>query len=534
MKCTLYIYPISTLVLSIYNIIKINDGYIAVGDYSKYKDEGEIYSHSINKDLETLTYNYGLIMKLDEQFNVEWSNLFGGSNVDLFYDIVETDSNYIVVGESSSVDGDMADISKGNLAWINDAIVVSYDKDGNLVDKKAFGTSGNDRFKNIVKVEDGYITIGYSTETDIDLNGSSNAGAIVVKYDNALNYVSYKVLGNSNDDTARGIVVDNDKVVVVASLINENNYIDGMIVSLDKDLNILSSSKFDGGNSDIFRDIISTDEGYIISGGTFSNGDSIYDFIDPYSKGAKDAILVKYNKNLELDRSFTKNIDVSLIPKEVVKNYGTSIPSYENKETLELYTSNNPSEDIGNWCNQRQVLYGEKDNYKYVYCLQPFNSSDIIEMMERTNTNGVGFIQGLNDYKINKNLDKVDIDNCWFRLYLEYNPDLSNIKLIFNGERHTFEESVNLGYIEPLVIHGNNNNTAFSGINIVNDTATALSGGLLTVGTRGYPSYVYFYFKTKSSGFEGISLEISEEAGDTNHFMLAALRNFEISLSKAE
>ena len=512
------------------DIKKIDGGYIAVGWYVYYKENGEIYSSSKNKDI--YGYNEGLIMKLDEQFNVIWSNFFGGTKPDEFNSIIFDNDKYIVVGSTQSIDYDIADISKGNTNWVYDSIIVSYDENGNLIRKSAFGSSQNDSFNDVVKKDNEYFVVGYSQKNDIDLINDSNSGGIIVKYDKNLNYITHKVIGANSSDNIRDIILDDGNIIVLSNLINDNQYVDSGITVLDKNLNVLRETRFDGGNTDVFYSIDKASSGYIVSGYTYSKGSSINDYIDPYSKGNGDAILIKYDKSLNIDKSFNRTISEILIPKEVVKDYGTGIPSYENMDNLKLYTTNNPSEDIGNWCSTEHVLYGEKDNYKFVYCLKPFNRYDQINVIKYNNGSGVKLLNGLNDYKLNENIDKINLNDSWFRLYFMYNYDISNIKLIFNNNKYTIQECVDLGYIEPLVIYGNNQNVN-SSANVINDTASAISGGKLS-GLKGLPAYVYYYFKTKSFGFEGISFQSEDEPNEINHFTLTAYRNFDISLSKAE
>lgn len=511
----------------IYNIKKIDGGYIAVGNINNDTYKDEIYDKRIN---DYNGYGDAIIMKLNNSFEVVWSSYFGGTNAEVFREFIITSFGYVVVGQGRSLDGDMSDIYVDTATYVYDGIIVSYDKSGNILNKEAFGSSADDSFANLIEVNDNYIVVGYAGNNDLDLADTGKSGAIIVKYDKNLNFEKYTVLENNNSNDFRDIILDNDRIIVVGNIFDNNLYSDGVILEINENLNIIKQKKFKGINTDNFNSIVKKDNNYIVFGGTYSKGKSIYDTLDPYLKGNQDAILLSYDENFNLTKIFNKKVDTELIPKEVVKNYGTSIPSYENKDSLKLYTTNNPNEDIGNWCDANSIHYGEKDNYTHALCLRPFNGSDIISLYEKTNANGVSYINGLNDYKMNLNTDKVDLSDSWFKLYFFYSYPLTEIKLIFNGKRYTLEECVELGYIEPLVIYGYNSND--TNINLlVNNSDTVLKGSLDAPTST---SRSIIYFKTKASGFEGISLNFDGTPDTYASFTLEAFRNFEISLSKAE
>lgn len=75
-----------------------NGGFIACGS-----------SRSSNGDITT---NYGQndawIFKVDDNLNIEWSNSYGSSAIDVFYDVTELENNHVVaVGESNAADFDI-------------------------------------------------------------------------------------------------------------------------------------------------------------------------------------------------------------------------------------------------------------------------------------------------------------------------------------------------------------------------------------------------------------------------------------------
>ena len=112
-------------------------------------------------------------------------NTFCGSQGDMFTSIKNIDDGYIIVGNSSSTNGDLSGMNKG----YTDAIIVKYDLNGNIVWKKNFGGSSHEYFYGIVRTDNGYTIVGESISEDGDLEGIDKLGmgqmynyeAIVVK-----------------------------------------------------------------------------------------------------------------------------------------------------------------------------------------------------------------------------------------------------------------------------------------------------------------------------------------------------------------
>lgn len=185
-------------------------------------------TRSTNMDMAGIT-NKGifdaLIVKYDAQGNVEWRNTFGGTNVDIFRDVaVLQDGGYVTVGNSSSTDMDMQGLNKGGL----DAIVVKYDENGNFVWKKSFGGAQTDDFISVAATPDGgFVAAGFTNSTTNDLSGLTIRGsndALLVKFDQNGTVAWKRSFGGSQDDRYNAVIVTAEGSIVVAGYAASTNY----------------------------------------------------------------------------------------------------------------------------------------------------------------------------------------------------------------------------------------------------------------------------------------------------------------------
>ena len=121
------------------------------------------------------------IIKYDKNGNIIWKNSFGGKDDDIFNDIYLTESGEIIAyGYTESLD-----IEGLTNAGNGDAIIVKYDKNGNIIWKNSFGGIDYDLFDDLVITKSGDIIIkGYiGLEEDEMSDGFLTVGdVIIIKY----------------------------------------------------------------------------------------------------------------------------------------------------------------------------------------------------------------------------------------------------------------------------------------------------------------------------------------------------------------
>lgn len=160
-----------------------------------------------------VTSNHGYddfwLVNLDTAGNISWQKSIGGSggdsDVGMCYSI---DSGYVIVGQSSSNDGDVS----GNHGSI-DVWIAKTNKEGVLLWQKSIGGTGIDEIGNsVARTNDGgYIISGHSDSSDGDFSGNhGDIDMVIVKVNQNGNIEWQKVLGGSLADEAYSILQTND------------------------------------------------------------------------------------------------------------------------------------------------------------------------------------------------------------------------------------------------------------------------------------------------------------------------------------
>ena len=252
-----------------------------------------------------------IIVKYDVSGDVVWKKNFGGSSNDRFNSVLATsNSGFIAVGYSTSfASGDWPDvIGRGG----EDAIIVKCDASGDVVWKKNFGGSGEDRFNGVAATSDGgFFAVGYSRGasfgsgdwTDVARRGMTDA--IIVKYDVSGDVVWKKNFGGSGSNYFDGVVLASDGGLVAVGdsskvgdvdLTGLTGYgsIDAIIVKYDASGDVVWKKNFGGNNTDDFSSVAVSGDSFIAacaSVGGFNSGD----LIGLTGHGGLDAIIVKYD-----------------------------------------------------------------------------------------------------------------------------------------------------------------------------------------------------------------------------------------------
>jgi len=152
--------------------------------------------------------------KVDADGNLVWRKFFGGTNNDRSFGVIgANDGGYILVGASESDDFDISNPKGSYDYW-----VVKVDKNGNFVWERSFGGTGIDQSYDITKTADGhYAVIGNSFSTDLQITGNHGESDIwLVKFDDSGDLIWQQNYGGAAFDAARGINLASDGGFIIS------------------------------------------------------------------------------------------------------------------------------------------------------------------------------------------------------------------------------------------------------------------------------------------------------------------------------
>ncbi len=166
------------------------------------------------------SYDFWLV-KVDNTGTMEWERSFGGTGIEISYDIDNTlDGGYVVVGNTFSADGDVSETKGESDFWL-----VKVDGFGNLLWERTYGGSQFDAAQAVVSSKDGgYYVVGNSKSSDQDVSSNNGENDIwIIKTDDKGKLLWQTSFGGSQIDFGYDVVEGEDGTVL---LIGESQNVD--------------------------------------------------------------------------------------------------------------------------------------------------------------------------------------------------------------------------------------------------------------------------------------------------------------------
>ena len=274
------------------SVINFNKGLMIIGS-------------SISSDIYCID-NHGLedyfVANLDSNGTILWTKSYGGSGLDMGYDIIRTDDScFLLVGQAESTDGDVSPSYNATNVW-----VVKIDTNGTIQWEKSYGGSGYDAGRAITATMDGnFMIASVTTSSDGDVTGLHAIGDYdiwLTKIDPEGNLLWQNCFGGTLEDRPNDIICLPDSSYAVIGWANSNNFdvgggggwggagggADLWCFSLAFDHTFLWTYTFGGPNSE-FGYSLSTVEDSII----FIAGETYSTTVPGFLGGLKDGVLIK-------------------------------------------------------------------------------------------------------------------------------------------------------------------------------------------------------------------------------------------------
>jgi hypothetical protein len=211
-------------------------------------------------------------------YTIEWQRCLGGGGAEGAYSIDRsTDGGLVVVGSTSSVDGDISTPPFGD----SDIWVIKLDASGNIEWNRCFGGSSYEVGNAVKQTADGgFVVVGSTASNDGDVIGNHGSADIWVLKLNALGELVWqRCLGGSSQEDAWSIEQTIDEGYIIAGFTSSNNgdvsgnngQRDAWFVKLDAIGNIDWQRCHGGPGQDSAWELsLTTDGGYIVAGGSNS------------------------------------------------------------------------------------------------------------------------------------------------------------------------------------------------------------------------------------------------------------------------
>lgn len=150
------------------SMVVLDDGYRFVVGSSDFKNSLSVdYTKGIEK---------GKFAKYDKNGNLLWEKSYDEGFNSTFSAVATLNGFYYVAGSA-----EFTDYQKEN--GIREAILIKYDKDGNKVWQQRFTVLSNSRFLDILVEDDGIVVVGQSIYENLELGNHTTGGGIIAKYD---------------------------------------------------------------------------------------------------------------------------------------------------------------------------------------------------------------------------------------------------------------------------------------------------------------------------------------------------------------
>ena len=218
------------------------------------------------------------LQAISQSPSLDWQISLGGSADDYGNSVIQTsDGGYLIVGEASSMDGDIIASHGGTECW-----VVKLGPTGAVQWQRALGGTGTDSGADVVETSDGdLLVVGSTNSSDGDVTINQGSWDVwVVKLDAMGTLLWQRTYGGSNEDYGSSIAITNDGGAIVGGNTTSNDgdvsgnhgNPDAWVMKLDG-MGDLEWQHAYGGTDYDFCDfaIPSNDGGYFFAGSTSSD-----------------------------------------------------------------------------------------------------------------------------------------------------------------------------------------------------------------------------------------------------------------------
>ncbi len=247
---------------TLYSVENVNDEYyIAAGSsnfkHSRYNEPFIFeYQDGIQTDKINRVYaEQAKLVKYDNELNVVFEKTFKTDYDSVFYDAKVVKDGIIAVG-SYVYEKEQLSLNT------RDGLIAKYDLDGNFLWSKNYQVLGDTEFKSIIVLDDGFLAVGQSIYENMEIGNHTQGGGIIVKYDLDGNIIWKNNFGGNKSGIFQDVIKVEDGYIACGK--DARNY--GMLVKFDLDGNRLWLKNYEYTDTYGFYDIEEKDGKIYIAG----------------------------------------------------------------------------------------------------------------------------------------------------------------------------------------------------------------------------------------------------------------------------
>lgn len=294
------------------------------------------------------------VAKYNSDGNILWSKQFGTSRSEQATDIVVDGSgNSYLTGFTSGNLGDSSTNAGGRDAW-----VAKYDTDGNRVWIDQLGSLKDDESQSVALDNAGNVYITGFTEGDLAGDHPGAKDVWLAKYDKDGNLVWTKEFGSANNDLAYGITVDNANNLYLTGFTNgdlggrETGKYDSWVAKYDLDGNNLWLETLNSDTQSYSRNVAVDSNGNVYLTGIEEEGDntSFDAFLAKYSPEGSLVWKQQLASSDKWDSSYAVAVDNS--GKIYISGYTAGTLAEENAGSFDAWVAQYDSNGTKLWTRQ--------------------------------------------------------------------------------------------------------------------------------------------------------------------------------------
>ncbi len=315
-----------------------NDGAYIIGGYSESSDQ------NITNNIGDIDF---WILKIDTDGNILWDKSYGGLQYDFLNSIIKTqDGGFAICGYSASTSGDFLQNYGDFDAW-----VLKIDFAGNIQWKNNFGGSLDDFSRAIIEDTEGnFVVVGETFSIDFDANENHSSGGLrdyfVFKIDNLGQKIWTRCYGGEHNEYARSVIqnyageylIIGESYSLSGQPTNNHGSAEFWLIKVDTNNGDLIWQKNYGGegHDEPNSMLVTFDNNYIIAGNSappIGNGDVTNNF------GDDDFWILKLkNQECQNNLTLTKDIPLGNIEYKALENITSNIKILSNTSNI-IYNS---------------------------------------------------------------------------------------------------------------------------------------------------------------------------------------------------